>query len=380
MDELNEKVTDAESSPGLQIDVAEPDPPITTLAPAPRAALALKSPTTQAEIAKLIEKHAGLVEIKDKAGREQVHGAAMELMRCRTSIKARADEVRDDAKKFNAAVIAEEKRLTGLIEPAEQRLKALRDAWDAEQERIRQEKAEKEKQRLLAIGARIKGIKDIGRLAQDCRTSDAVRRLQEKLAAVDMTGFDEFESEAVQAYTDARALVEAVLTARIATEAEAARLKAEREELARQQAEAQRKAEELAAQQKAEADRLAAERAEIERMRAEIEAAKATIPAVVAPEKQDLANAVREIADVGISIADAMLRDQSADEDLASMVRVNITDGSMFADDDDTPPATSLINAIATAYGVDNETACHWLCVRADDFLEWTDPAPTTTA
>lgn len=44
---------------------------------------------------------------------------------------------------------------------------------------------------------------------------------------------------------------------------------------------------------------------------------------------------------------------------------------------DDTPPAASLIGAIATAYGVDNETACHWLCVRADDFLEWVEPTAT---
>ena len=309
----------------LPIDVMQPDAPVTELPPATRAVIALKSSKTEFDMRAMVAKHAGLIEIKDKAGREQVHSAAMELMRARTSIKKVADEVRDDAKKFNAAVIAEEKRLTAIVEPEELRLKGLRDAWDAEQERIKREAEEKERQRVLALGARIQEIRSLGRLAQDCRSSDAVRRLVDRLGGLDMTGFEEFEAEAVQVFTETRQQVEQVLNTRLATEAEAARLKAEREELARQQAEAKRQADELAAQQKAAADRLAAERAEfarqqqeaadklaeqqaeVARMRAEIEAAKETIPVEVAPEKQAMADAVRDIADVGIAIADDLL-------------------------------------------------------------------------
>ncbi len=404
----------------LPVDVAQPDDTpfaITDLAPTARALVALKSTKTELDLLAMAAKHTGLTVIKDKAGREQVHGAAMELMRARTAIKKTADEVRDDAKKFNAAVIAEEKRLTAIVESEELRLKKLRDDWDTEQERIKAEAERIERERVLALGARIQEIRGFTKLAGDCRSSDAVRRLIERLATIDMTGFAEFEDEAINVLTETRQQVEQTLNTRLATEAEAARLKAEREELARQQAEAKRQAEELEAKQKAEADKLAADRAEfarqqqeaeakvraaaeemalqraeVERMRAEIEAAKETIPAVVAPEKQALADAVHEIAGVGIAVADDLL--QFSEKEIAALkeypgmplqinmistqpdadlVDVVLTDAAVIGIDmgTDTPPAASLIQCIAFEYGVDHETACGWLIARAGDFESW---------
>lgn len=397
----------------MAIDVAQPETEIAVLPPATRAVVALKSSKTEYDMRAMVAKHAGLVEIKDKAGREQVHGAAMELMRARTAVKKTADEVRDDAKKFNQAVLAEERRLTAIVEPEENRLKALRDAWDAEQERIKREAEEKERQRVLALGARIQEIRGLGRLAQDCRSSDAVRWLVDRLDGLDMTGFEEFEAEAAQVLTETRQQVEAVLNTRLATEAEAVRLKAEREELARQQAEAQRRADELAAQQKAEAERLAAERAEIERMREELEAAKAPKPEPFPVDGQIVAGKkLREAVEAaGCTLADVtgvdadlvdtvsmqndgtsnapdagVPRDTSAESaevrlgfDMAMSMPITTTTPAFIGIDHgtDTPPAVSLINCIAQAYGVDNETACHWLCVRADDFLEWVEPTAT---
>jgi hypothetical protein len=420
-------MTDATTA--LHVDVAQPDDTpfvITDLAPNARALVALKSTETELHLMTIAAKHVGLVEIKDKAGREQVHGAAMELMRARTAIKKTADEVRDDAKKFNAAVIAQEKRLTALVEAEETRLKALRNAWDAEQERIKREAEEKERARLLDLGARIQEIRAFAKLANDCRSSDAVRRLVDRMAGLDMTGFEEFEEEAAKVYAETRQQVENALNTRLATEAEAARLKAEREELERQQAEAKRQAEVLAAKQKAEADKLAEERAEfarqqqeaadklaeqqaeVARMRAEIEAAKATIPAEVAPEKQAMADAVREIADVGIALADDMLSTPAVVGALADMLQWTekeiqqitevrpisplefnvialpvIQPAMLDADLVDTathavastgatlPSAERLIYAIANAWGTDAETACSWLCARAGDFEAW---------
>jgi len=393
----------------LPIDVAQPDAPsITDLAPADRALVALNSTQTEQDLLAMAAKHTGLVEIKDKVGREQVHGAAMELMRARTSVKARGDEVREDAKKFNQAVLEEQARLIAIVESEEKRLKALRDAWDDEQARIKKEAEEKERARLLDLGARIQDIRGFARLAQDCRSSDAVRRLVERMNGLDMTGFEEFEAEAVNVFAETRQQVENTLNTRLATEAEAARLKAEREELARQQAEAKQKADELAAQQKADADKLAAERAEfarqqqeaadklaeqqaeVARMRADLEAAKAAIPADVAPEKKALAGAVCVIADVGIAIADDL---QFSEKEIAALnefqaapLEINVIRALPDADlvdtapaartsidsSTDAPPAASLIKCIAFEYGVDQETACQWLCARADDFIEWT--------
>jgi len=365
MNEVTQTPDQAVSGSGLPIDVAQPDATVTTLPPATRAIVALSICTTAADLQVLAAKHTGLVEIKNKAGRDQVHGAAMELMRARTAIKKVADEVREDAKKFNAAVIAEEKRLTAIVEPEELRLKALRDAWDAEQERIKREAEEKERARVLALGARIQEIRGFVALARDCRTSDAVRRLLERVKETSLEGFAEFEEEARKVHAETLAAVGQVLDTRLATEAEAARLKAEREELERQQAEAKRQADELAAQQKAEADRLAAERAELERMRAEIEAAKVAAAAPIQPaqepadvvmaDTQEVANALGITLDVG------------NDADLVDTATTTVPSAST----EGIPSAEWLIGVIASHYGTDAETACQWLCARADDFEAW---------
>jgi hypothetical protein len=231
----------------------------TELVPAAeRAALALQSSKTEQHLKTLATKHASITLVVDKAGREQAHGAAMELTRARTTVEKAAKEARDDATKFSKAVIAEAARLVAIVEPEEQRLKSVRDAWDAEQARIKREAEEKERARVLAITGRIAEIKGFDTLATQCRTAERVKALIDKLAAYDLSGFDEFDAEAAQAHADAIKAMGEQFAAMTEREAEAARVKAEREELERQQAEAKRQANELAAAQKAEADKLAA--------------------------------------------------------------------------------------------------------------------------
>jgi hypothetical protein len=74
--------------------------------PAQRAALALRTSKTEQHLITLAAKHTGIVEIKDKAGRDQAHSAAMELMRARTTVAETAKTAREDATKFSQAVIA----------------------------------------------------------------------------------------------------------------------------------------------------------------------------------------------------------------------------------------------------------------------------------
>jgi hypothetical protein len=406
----------------MQIDMIEESAAPAVVPPAERAALALGTSKTEKDLLTLATKHVGITEIKDKAGREQAHGAAMELMRARTQIKKVADEAREDAKKFNQAVLAEEKRLTAIVEPEEKRLKDLRDAWDAEQDRIKLEAQRIERERLLKITERIAEIKGYATLATQCRTAERVKALIDKVAAYELTGFDEFDAEAAKAHADTMSAMGEQFRVLTEREAEAARIKAEREELALQQAEARRQAVELAAKQQEEADRLARERAELERLRAEIEAAARTVPPVVAPEKQPLADLVQALAETGIALVNDLQASHAARTDAGQMtcceagpaggvcnecadtsaaysqdMRRTDDDSDIVAAEirlgfdmamsapivtaqkpaDDTPPAASLIKCIAFEYGVDLETACHWLCVRADDFLEWTDTKST---
>jgi hypothetical protein len=352
--------------------------PSTELVPATeRAALALQSSKTEQHLLTLAAKHASITEVKDKAGREQAHGAAMELTRARTTVEKAAKEARDDATKFSKAVIAEAARLVAIVEPEETRLKAVRDAWDAEQIRIKREAEEAERTRLLAITERIAEIKSYATLAMQCRTAERVGSLLAKLHAFDMTGFAEFEAEAARAHLDTITAMAQQREALAGREAESERLKAEREELARQQAQAKQKADELAAQQKAEADKLAAERAEfarqqqeaadklaaqqaeIERQRAELEAAKA--PAV-APEPAPEPAPAPQIANSAPDIEPT--QDEAAEIragfDLA-MSTPTVTQLAPAA----APGVSELIAAISDAFDVDMQTACQWLRARA---------------
>ena len=133
--------------------------PSTALVPVEqRAAIALGSSKTEERLNELATKHKDIVLVKDKAGREQAHGAAMELLKARTAIAAVSKTARDDATKFSKAVIAEENRLIGIISAEETRLFAVRDAWDTEQERIKAEKVAAEKARVDNIQAAIASI------------------------------------------------------------------------------------------------------------------------------------------------------------------------------------------------------------------------------
>lgn len=278
------------------------------LAPALRAQIALGTSKTEAALVELAAKHQSITEIKDKAGREQAHGAAMELMRTRTTIADLSKRARDDATKFSRAVIAEEQRLIGIIEPEEKRLKGLRDDWDAEQERIKREKAEAERKRLLAISEQITSLKAFGPLAAQCRTSARIQELIDRLTAVEVTPeiYAEFTDDAAAAKSVTLNQMGAAFKAKQEQEAEAARLAAERAEQERvrqEQAERQRQ--------------LEAQAAELERQRKELEAATAAAQAAAAPPppppvEPSTASNTSPVSESGIPAADAAILNATA--------------------------------------------------------------------
>ena len=255
-----------------------------------RASVALKSPAAEKALRALV---AGTIDIgapTNRAGREQCHAAAMAALKARTEIVSAGKAARADATAFSKAVIAEEARLVAIIEPEEKRLKDLRDAWDADQERIKHEKDRAEKARVDAILARIDEIRDKPVFASAGRI-DVCRAL---IAWLDLPerkeGFDEFEKKAELAIEKARASVAEILAAKEAEAAAAEEAKKEAARIAAEQAEAraklvaeqaeferQKAAQEAAAaiERKAEAERVAAERAKIEAERAAFEAERA---------------------------------------------------------------------------------------------------------
>ncbi len=238
--------------------------PETALTVVARAALALGSDKARTELAELVKKSANIVEVKNSAGREECHSAAMVLVRARTNIEKIGKAARDDATKFSKAVIAEEKALISITQPEEDRLLGLRDAWDAARAAEKAEAERIERERVAAIHARIGRIKGFATLALECRTSAKVEELIERLMAEPTEGFEEFAEEAATARGLTLARMKEISDAKFADEQERAR---------------------IAAEQEAERQRLAAERAELERQQAEARAAQAQADAKAKAER-----------------------------------------------------------------------------------------------
>lgn len=223
-----------------------------------RAAVALGTSERETELRALVAKSTDIVEIKNAAGRDQCHGAAMLLRTARTSIRKVGKDARDDATKFSKAVIAEEDRLVALIEPEETRLLGMRDAWDEAREAEKRAKLEAEQRRVAAIREHIDDIRAIAVRAAGLTAA----RIQGEIGDLEALGItlDRFaeltgEAEAVRGATLDK--LRELHAAAVAQEAETARLAAEREAIERERAE-------LAAQR----EREEAERAERERVEA----------------------------------------------------------------------------------------------------------------
>ena len=378
-----------------EIELLDPEP--ATLTVEARAAVALKSSDTELHLIALAAKNAGIVAILDKPGREQAHGAAMELKRTRVAIEATSKAARDDATKFSRAVIEEEKRLVAIIEPEETRLLALRNDWDAAQAAIKAEADRVERARIMAINERIVGLRSYVNLALECRTSERIQGLLDKLIATWLAydyeeDFAEFGDEAQDVYNQTHQRLTALIGQKKDEELERARVKAEqeaaaevlrkeREALDLAQAEAKRVAEEAAAKAKAEADELAAQRAAFEEQqethrkameeesrriadeRAALEAAKT--PKVL-EEKQPIApveSAQAAIETVALSAGITDLLDSMPMELTGQPLSIAIELPS--------PPVAALIQAVADTFGVSLNTAADWLTNAADEIAEY---------
>ena len=260
------------------------DEPTTAVSVQDRAALALGSSKTEQDLKDLAAKNVAIVAIVDRAGRDQAHGAAMELKRARTTIEKVSKEAREDATKFSRAVIAEAARLVSIVEPEEVRILALRDGWDSEQARFKEEAERIERARITAIHERIASIKGYHALALECRTADRVQILLDKMEAAWVAfdheaDFAEFGAEAQQAYIATTAALTAIIEQKRTEDAERAAIKAA------QLAEGARLAEVKAAQA-AEAKKLADERAAFEAEKAAMRASQAAEQAAAAAKEQ----------------------------------------------------------------------------------------------
>lgn len=369
---------------------------LTALPPVERAIVALSFETVKAEVSKLATKYADITAISNKAGRNQAHAAAMTLKNRRVEIQRRAKEVREDAVAFQKAVIAKGDELAALIEPEEQRLLALRDAWDAEQEQIKREAAEAEQRRKAWHESQVAGIRGVVLSAAGV----SPERLRELIAELDLIEPSEkLHAEYAPAVARAKAetldKLRAILAEAEAREAEQARIKAEqeaeakrlaaeREELARlrAEAEARRKEEEAKAAEAraAEAARLAAERAEIAKQReeqeakaraerAELERQAAELRAqqeAVRKQQEAAAAEAKRLEDERIAVERraAEEKERAAREAAARVEakrQAKEREAQRIARENSPPSADDVVALVAKHYDVSESAARHWL-------------------
>lgn len=379
----------------MEIELIEPEvaAPTAELTVQARAALALGSSQTRIDLAAMALKSIGLVEIKNKAARDEVHGAAMALASARIAISKTSKAARDDATKFSKACIAEEASLIEITAAEEKRLLSLRDAWD---EVVAAEKAAKEaaeRARILVITDRIADLRNYSTQAAKCRTSAAIQTLIDNLAAIEMTGFAEFEDEALTVRKATMEAMETVLAAKQTEEAEraqqaaaaaklaeeqaaaAAQLKKEREEL-----EAARKAQEAETARNraaaiAEADRLATERQrQADEAAAQRKTEQAAIDAQRTKEQGELDKQRAELVEQQAAFAahQAALAPvvivPVATETVAPVVEaepaaeaLELTGEMVVVPKSDRPTDRAMLAAIAEQFCVTNRQALAWL-------------------
>lgn len=336
----------------MEIELIEPEQS-TALTLPERAAVALGADKARKELTALVKKSAAIREVKNTAGRDECHGAAMVLVKARITIQNTGKAARDDATKFSKAVIAKEKELIAITQGEEDRLLTLRNAWDEARAAEKAEAERIEHARIKAIVLRIADIRECAVLASQCRTAADSYLMIQKLSSNPLEGFEEFIEEAFTVRDAAIVRMSVIHVAKLAEEAEAARAKAEHEaeaqritderaQLAKEraeQAEATRQAkaeaaatqkalddirkvheaelqarrdaiaaeqEAAAAQMRADRQRMADERAELDRLQAEIDrkaqaARQAEADRVAAQARALEVAAVREIAAIAES-------------------------------------------------------------------------------
>jgi len=197
--------------------------PGTALTVQERAARALKvTEKREHELRALAESSKDIVAITNADGREQVHAMCMVLRNTRLDISSDADSVREDAKQFNRSVLAFEKQLIGITQPEEDRLRKLRDDWDAECQRIKDEQIAAEQKRVADLRQRVANLRGVVALVASFNCTSA--EILEQIAGIERVqideSFEELQISAVSAKEDTLAQLQGMLAGAVARELE----------------------------------------------------------------------------------------------------------------------------------------------------------------
>lgn len=390
----------------MKTEIEELEAPKTELTVIQRAALALGVDEGEKELIALSKKYVDIKEIKNPAGRQQCHAAAMELGTARIATTKTGETAREDANAFQKAVIAEVKRRVAIVSAEETRLLALRDAWDKEREAEKIAKALAESKRITEIRQKIDAIRNMPQSFVGTPSSGigaAADHLSELVLPLEVyaeyTG--EAQAERDNAVKQLRAMQEAMRTHEAAQEAlilrqaelaEQERVAAaaraaqeeqdrkERERIAEDQREAQeRAADAMRAQQAEHEARMRAQQEEIDRKQSLIDSAIAEQERI-AQEAREAAEAEerrrQDEADAAALAEEQRLRaerDEIEAAMLAESARVLAERKAAEAESErrgrvnfiaNGPAPDQIIFALAGSYNVEASVALNWLALR----------------
>lgn len=179
-----------------------------------------------------------IINIKDMAGYEMVRAALADVRTKRTDVEKKRKDLKADALAWGRKVDAEAKRITLRLMEIETPLQIEKARIDAEVQRIKEEKAEKERERIRKIKDK---IDDIRLLVFDTtgKSANEISQLQIDLAALSITEeeYQEFFHEAATQRTETMAILKRAEDSRRQWEKEEADRTAREEELKKKEKE-----------------------------------------------------------------------------------------------------------------------------------------------
>jgi len=192
----------------------------------------VKYDITEAAISEIRQKYSGL-KIVDTASYKTVSVAIAEVRSKRIAVEERRKELKKDALEYGRLVDSEAKRITSLLQPIEEELKAEKQKEDDRKAKIKAEKEAQEKARVDGIRSRIVSI-STPLMSLTGKTSQEIAKI---ILATDQlvinSEYAEFELEAERVKADTLTELRKAYGERHAWEKDEALRKAEADRLAK---------------------------------------------------------------------------------------------------------------------------------------------------
>jgi uncharacterized protein YoxC len=222
---------------------------------------------TDAVLAELTEKYAGITEITDD-NYELVKIGVQKMTKLRTGIETHRNELLKDARQFTDDVNAEAKRVTALVAAIESPVKLLKTDHDSKVKAQKEREKAKEKRRTDGINEKIDHIEQVGRDLDglSAKALSDLKGVMENLIPEE-ADYQEFHAVALERHESTLARLTVAHLKAVARELEAQKLKEDQDRLAKEKSDA-------AAAQKVIDDANTAAQKKLDDDRAEFEAEK----------------------------------------------------------------------------------------------------------